>query len=215
MIATTTTRVKLEIAAAIAVLTGGGVGFHSWLDEHDARLTSEATAKTSQIAFDKAAEQIRIEHAAEQLRDKQSADKVSAILATAAAAKTPEQIVRYLPTQLPTKIPIEITIPKPTIDNPTPNAIASIPQSELPLLRDTFAKCKTDAVALGTCTADIASRDREMVQADIKIKAMTDERDSWKKAAGATKWQRAKHVIELGLALAVGIAVDRAAAHKP
>jgi hypothetical protein len=208
------TRVKLEIAAAIAVLAGGGIGFHSWIGEHDARLTAETTAKTSQIAFDKASEQIRIERAAEQLRDKESAERISGILADAAKAKTPEQIVHYLPTQLPTKIPIEISIPKPTIDNPTPNAIASIPQSELPLLRDTFAKCKTDAVALRTCTADIASRDREMAQADIKIKAMTDERDTWKKAAGATKWQRAQHVIELGLALAVGIAVDRAAAHK-
>jgi hypothetical protein len=54
-----------------------------------------------------------------------------------------------------------------------------------------------------------------MVQAQAQIKSMTEQRDTWKAAAGATKWQRAKHVLELGLAIGVGIAVDRAAAKKP
>jgi hypothetical protein len=210
----TTMRVKLEIAAAIAVLAGAGVGFHSWIGEHDARLTAEATSKVQQQAFDKAGEQIRIERAAEAIRDKQSADTIAAIMSKASAAKTPEQIAQYIPTQLPTKIPIEISIPRPTLDNPTPKAIATIAQSDLPILRDTLAKCQTDAIALSTCDADKASRDREMVQAQAQIKSMTEQRDTWKAAAGATKWQRAKHVLELAIALGVGVAVDRAGQHK-
>lgn len=208
------TRVKLEIAAAIVVLAGGGVGFHSWKGEHDAKIIAEVTAKVAQKAFDQAGEQMKIERAADAIRDKQAADTIAGILAKASAAKTPEQSAEYLRTQLPTKIPIEFSFPKPTTENPNPKAIASIAREDLPILRDATAKCEADAVGFSNCKEDLASRDRQIALAKVQIKAVQDERDTWKKAAGGTKWQRARHLLELGLALGVGIAVDRAAQKK-
>lgn len=208
------THTKIWLAAAGLVLVSSLVGFRSWLGEHDARLTAEASAKASQKAFDAAGEQIRIERAADAIRDKQAADTIAGILAKASAAKTPEQSAAYIRTQLPTKIPIEFSFPKPTIDNPTPKAIAEIAQPDLLILRDTIAKCQTDAVGFSNCKEDLASRDRQIELAKVQIKAVQDERDTWKKAAGGTKWQRAKHLLELGISLGVGIAVDRAVQKK-
>jgi hypothetical protein len=208
-----TLRVKLELLAGVLVLIIAAIAGRAWLSEHDARLRAESDAHSRQEAFDKAGEQMKAEKAADLERDKQTAASLAQIAAAAAAQRTPAQIASWIPTQLPTPQPITITVPPATPANPTPDAIASIPQADLPALRDSIANCQRATLEATSCKADLASRDREGVLAQKQIEALKGEVQDWKKAAGKTFWSRTWQYTQIAVAGGLGYAIGHAA-HK-
>jgi hypothetical protein len=186
-------RAWIEIALAVAVLVGGIIFFEGWMSEHDARLKAETTITEQKKAFDQASAQMKALEDADLERSKQTAAAVAAIQATAAKQVTPEQIATWIPKQLPGPVPITLTVPAATPSNPHPDAVASIPQSDLPALRDEIASCQTCAVKLTASTQDAASKAEQLRVAGEQLSAAEKERDAYKTAlAGGTKWQRIK-----------------------
>lgn len=208
-----TTRAKIEIICAIAILIVAAIAVRSWLAEHDARLKAEADAKSRQEVFDQAGAQIKQIQTAADERDRQAAARIDDLVKTAAAAKTPIQIAGYSQQQLADAIAgIKITVPAPTPADPHPAAVATIPEASLGQLRDAIAKCQVDGVQLSTCSSDLEGRKREQALAQTQIEQLQGQVQDYKKAAGKTFWMRAWHYTELGLAVAAGAAIGKAAA---
>jgi hypothetical protein len=206
-----TMRAKIEIAVGILCLILAGIGFSSWLGEHDSRLQAQATVAAQKEVFDKAADQIKSIQQADAERDKQTAATIAQLSATALAQKTPQQIASWIPQQVPgLPQPITITVPPSTTANPTPDAVASIPQIDLPKLRDTIESCQVNTLRLNSCLADVASRDSQIkILKETTIPAIEKERDAYKTALkGGTFWQRTKRA---GKWLLIGAGVGAAA----
>src|ERR1700733_11877309 len=96
-----TLRAKIEIAAAIAVFFIGWWCVYGWLSEHDARIKEESDVKAQQSVIDGNAAAIKTINDAIASRDEQAKQKDAAIAASAAAQKTPQQIAKWIPIQVP------------------------------------------------------------------------------------------------------------------
>ncbi len=212
-----TFRDKAEIVAAIAFflsMFAYGSALHA---ERSRRLTAEATEKTLQaeVADDK--KQIADLQLEDQARDKAAADQVQKLQAAAAAAQSPAQVVKFIHDQVSAgaPAPIDVSIPKATPANPSPDAIAEIPQVDLPFLRNEISNCSIDAVKVPDLSGDLTSCQAQLKLAGEELSAMQKERDGWKTAAKGGTWaQRIKSgAIKVGVGIAIGVAADEAARH--
>jgi hypothetical protein len=193
---------KVSLAGGVVLLIAAGFGFTAWLQEHDDKLKAQSTVEAQKQVIDAASEQMRQHQEADKARDEATAKQLDAMQEIAAKAKTPQQIAQWIPQQIPMPQPITVNIPPATAENPKPNAIASIPQVDLPILRDRLEKCNEDAVKITTCQADLKSRDDQLKSAGDKLAGVEKERDGYKAAAnGGTFWLRVKRA---GKWLAIG-----------
>lgn len=188
-----TTRHKLEIAgAAVALLVIAALG-GSWVGAREQAIRAEATVEAQQQVIAASAKQAKDLVEAEAERDKLTAVNVAMLQAAAAKQVTPAEIAKWIPQQLPTPQPITFTIPQATAANRTPNATASIPQADMPALRDQIEQCQVCGAKLTTAQADLSSRDERLVLAGEQLSAMSKERDAYMKAAkGGGFWSRVK-----------------------
>lgn len=201
-------RTKLEIAAVVLVLAGGLFGFRIWLEEHDDRLRAQADAAAAKKVFDQAADQMKQHQDADRARDEATAKQLEAMQKLAAQIQTPAQIAAWLPKQVQVPQAIELKIPPATPQDPTPAAIAAIPQADLPVLKDFVEKCREDAVRLSNCQTDQASKQEQLRLAGEQLSAVERERDAYKAAAaGGTFWTRTKRAAKY---LAIGAAAAAA-----
>jgi len=169
----------------------------------------KATIDAQQEIILASAKQAKDLQDAETQRDKLTAANVAALQAAASRQVTPGEIAAWLPKQLATPQPITFTIPAATAQNPTPNATASIPQADLPVLRDRVEKCQECAAKLTTSEADVSSRDQRLILAGEELSAMTKERNAAVAAAkGGGFWSRMKRS---GKWLAIGAGAGAAA----
>jgi hypothetical protein len=189
-----TLHAKVYLAAGIAILLLSGWFFVIWLQAHDDKLKAQATVEAQQEAFDKAVDEIKSLREADTKRDALTAATIAQLTQAAAAQKTPEQIVRWIPQQAPgLPQPITVNIPPSTPSNPTPNAVASIPQADLPKLRDTIESCQLNAVRVTACAADLASRESQLKIAGEQLSVVEKERDAYQTALkGGTFFTRVK-----------------------
>ena len=203
-------RTKLEIAAGALALAGAAFGATTWLQEHDDRLRAQSDAAAAKKVFDQAADQMKLHIDADKARDEATAKQLDAMQKLAAQIQTPAQIAAWLPKQVPgLPQPITLTLPPATAQNPQPDAQASIPQADLPVLRDVVENCRENSVKLSTCQADQASKQEQLRIAGEQLSAVERERDAYKAAAnGGTFWLRAKRA---GKWLVVGAAVGAGA----
>lgn len=187
-------RTKLEIAAGILAIGGAAFGHSIWLAEHDDRLKAQAEIAAAQKAFDQIAADRRDHEQADKARDDASAKQIEAMQKLASQIQTPAQIAAWIPKQIPgIPQPITISVPPATPQNPQPDAIASIPQADLPTLRDSIEKCREDSVRLTTCQQDKASRDAQIKMADAQIEQLKNEKSSLQtELKGGTFWTRTK-----------------------
>jgi hypothetical protein len=202
-------RTKLEIAAGALFLAGSAFGFTTWLQEHDDRLRAQEQAAAAKKDFDQAADEMKQHADADKARDEATAKQLDAMQKIAAQIQTPAQIAAWLPKQVPgLPQPITVTLPPATAQNPQPDAIASIPQADLPTLRDTVEKCRENSVRLSSCQADQTSKQEQLRLAGEQLSAVERERDAYKTAAkGGTFWTRTKRAgkwIIVGAALGAG-----------
>jgi len=204
-----TSREKWEIgAAAVALVIVVLVG-ESWLGAREDAIRLKATIDAQQQVIAATAKQAKDIQDAEVERDKVTAANVAALTAAAAHQTTPAEIAAWLPKQLATPQPITFTIPAATPANPTPAAVASIPQADLPALRDQISQCQVCAAKLTTAEEDLDSQKKETQLSGEELSAMTKERDTWKTAAkGGTFWSRTKRAAKW---VVIGIAVGAVA----
>jgi hypothetical protein len=191
-----TVRLKAELAAAVLALGLGVVGVRSWRSERNARAAAEQTAAADQKQIDQASHEITALKSADAARDKQTAVQLADLETAAQAAKTPVQITKYLTASFARSgapVPVTIMIPAATLANPNPAAIASLPEIDLPFLRDQAEKCQADALEVTTDAADLASCRAQMKLAGEQLSAAENQSDAWKKAAnGGTFLTRLK-----------------------
>lgn len=206
-----TTRAKVELVAGILVLVACLVGFRAWLAEHDARLKSESDATAQKAIASKADDLIKQLRDADKERAAQTAAEVARAKDDAAKQVTAAQIAAWIPKQIPnTPQPITVNIPPATVANPKPDAIANIPQADMPALRDYISGCQVSTLQLSSCQKGLASRDEQLKQSDVKLTAMTNQRndlqDELKGGTFFTRVKKAGKWILFG-ALAAGAAV--------
>jgi hypothetical protein len=113
--------------------------------------------------------------------------------------KTTPQMIPYVQREIAPNVPIPITvnIPPATKENPTPDATFSVPQADLPIIRDRLSKCDIDALEVSTCHADIASKNDQLKTAGEKLSAVSNQRDAYKtELNGGTFWRRTKTALK-------------------
>lgn len=205
-------RTKWEIAGAVAaVLILVWCGYY-WLQEHDARMKADATVAANEQKTKEIDARDAVLKSDQAKRDADSAAREAALVEAVKDLKTPAQITPFVQKELAPAAPqpITINIPKSTPDNPTPNAIVSIPQADLPSVRDRLNKCDIDANAITTCREDSDTKNKQLANAALKLNAANNERDAYKlELAGGTFWRRTKTALKfVGIgAAAAGVAI--------
>jgi hypothetical protein len=206
------TAIHAKVAAG--VLAAGGVlyGGYTLVQEHDARVRAEAIvtanekiAKTAEVQALALKDEIA-------KRDQAALDREKALIDAVAKLKTTPQIVPYVQSSLAPNapVPIIVTVPAATAANPTPNAVISVPQADLPALRDRLSNCDLNAVRFMTCQSDAVANAERLRLAGVALSAAETERDAYKtELKGGTFWRRTKKALEfvgLGVAIAIGAA---------
>ena len=193
-----TLRTKLEALAAIALLATSAFIARSWLDAHDDQLRLRATIDAQQTVIAQAQQQTQQLAAAEKQRDAQTQATLASMQQAAAKIQTPQQIAQWIPPQLATPAPITVNVPPATAANPAPDAIATIPQQDLPVLRNEIESCKECAVKLAAAQQDLFTEDQQLKLAGAQLSATQRERDAaltaakggslWRRVARSTRW---------------------------
>ena len=130
-----TLRAKLELAAAIVAAIAAVLGFRSWLLEHDLRMKTQAMVESQQKILDQSTDQAKQLSAARAKADEQTAAQIDAMNGRS-EVQTASKIAQWLPKQIPgAPAPIEARLPASTPENPTPDAVVTVPQEDLPILR--------------------------------------------------------------------------------
>lgn len=200
-----------SLAAATILI---GIAFRSWIAEHDARLKAETFSRVDEKVAETSASEIKALQDQITARDVQTAATLESMKQLVSKVQTPQQISTWIPQQLPTPTPITVNVPPSTAANPMPNAIASIPQEDLPSIRDAIAGCQECKVRLSAAQADSAAKDQQLKQAGAALSAKQDEVDNWKKAARGTFWSRTKSALKYIVAGGViGVAVTCGSGH--
>lgn len=171
---------KLEVGLGLAVLGLCVFLYHQKLDAQDA-VAEEKLKDTIARQQDKitASDQV-VEQAQEQLKAKQM-ELENARRTT----QTPSQVLKILPSYVPgLPSPIVANIPAPTASNPNPEPVsATIPAEDLKPLFDELSTGKEAQAKLAACEVTVT-------QDDIKIEAITKERDAYKNVKKPGFWRR-------------------------
>ena len=197
----------MALAALACAIALGYIG----LEEHDARVRAEATVKASQTVADSAATQQKDLAAAEQQRDAQTAATLAAMEKLVATVKTPQQAASFVASSVPVPQPITVNIPQATPAEPTPPATFTVPQADLPAIRDAVATCQECSLKLQSALADSSSKDAQLKAAGEQLSAVSNERDAYKKAVNGTFLSRVKTAAKY---MALGAAIGALAARK-
>lgn len=187
------TRTKIEIALGLLLAAAAVFVFYSWLEAHDDRVKMQATVNAQSKVIDQQKQDAAALAAEENRRDAALSTQLGAMREAAGKLQTAQQIAAWIPAQLKTPAPIAISVPPATKTNPAPPATASIPQVDLPALRDSLESCSECQTRLGVAQQDIASRDAQLKIAGEQLSAMQRERDAAMQAAkGGGFWTRLK-----------------------
>ncbi len=186
-----TLRAKIEALAAITILVAAAILMRTYLDARADQLRLQATIAAQQGIIASAQQQMQSLDAAAKQRDAQTLATIAAMQQVVARVQTPQQIASWIPPQLPTPAPLAVSIPSATAANPAPDAIARIPQQDLPAIRDMIESCKECRVKLNAAQQGVASKDQQLSLAGEQLSAMQRERDAALTAAkGGNLWRR-------------------------
>lgn len=183
------------LAAAAALLAVSGYLGSSWLAAHDAQVKLAATLDAQKTVIDQAQRDRDAHAAADKARDAQTAATIASMQKALEKVQTPAEIAAWLPKQAPAAAPQPITIQMPpaTAANPAPAATVSVPQADLPAIRDQIEQCRECSLKLATAQQDVASRDAQLKSAGEQLSALERERDAAVKASrGGGFWARVK-----------------------
>lgn len=209
---TISARAKAEIFAIVIAIAIGAYGFHTWLAEHDARIRAQDQVSAAQKSFDQASEQLKQSQQAQAAKDAATQATIAKLADDAAEQKTPQQITKWIPTQLGS-LPAPIkTTPAPA-SNPAAPVVYEVPQVDLDFLKNDIATCQQQAVALAGAKADVTSCQAQQKILNGQINDLEKQRDALQaELKGGTFWQRVKHDAKIvGVGAAIGAAAALAA----
>jgi hypothetical protein len=130
---------------------------------------------------------------AQKQRDAETQATLASMQRAAAKIQTPQQIASWIPPQLATPAPITVDVPPATASSPAPDAIARIPQQDLPVLRNEIESCKECSVKLAAAQMNLDGKDQQLKLAGAQLSATQRERDAAITAAkGGSFWRRAQ-----------------------
>jgi hypothetical protein len=170
------------------------VAFHSWQQEHDARLLADQQIASSDAAVKASAQQIGVLEKQITGNDAKSARDLASLEKTIAAVKTPQQAAADLP-QVAANLPAPVTV--------QPDSSISFPKEDvLPLFQD-LADGKVCAVKLAQCQADYATeqqiasqKDSQLTEKNKEITALKKPKGFWKRVTGTLK--------QVGIGIGIG-----------
>jgi len=178
----------------------GGIAllaFHSWKEEHDARLLAEQQIKASDAAVKVSQDQITTLQKQISVNDAKSAQQIAALSKLVTSVKTPAQAAAEIPQVAP-------NLPSPVVVEPD-NSIAFPKEDVLPLFQD-LAEGKTCAVKLAQIQADYAAEQQIAAQKDVQLGARDKEiavlkhpRGFWHRLGSAMK--------QVGIGIGIGVAI--------
>lgn len=184
-------RTKIEALSAILLLAAATFVARSWLEAHDDQLRLRATIDAQQTVIEHAQQQMQSLEAAQKQRAAETQATLASMQQAAAKIQTPQQIASWIPPQFATPAPITIDVPPPTAANSAPDAIAHIPQQDLPVLRDAIESCKECSVKLAAAQMNLDGKDQQLKLAAAQLSATQRERDAAIAAAkGGSFWRR-------------------------
>ena len=165
----------------LALVALAALGARSWLASRDAAVQLAATVAAQKQLLDQAV-------AREQQRDAELAKSLSDIAHAKNNVATPAQAVAAFPSALPPlPRPVSIDLPKPQPDDPTPPAVATVPQDDLKPLYDYLQDCRA-------CQAQLAAAQGDLTDERSQVAALTKERDAAVRLArGGGFWSRLRH----------------------
>lgn len=188
-----TIRAKLELLAAALLLCASAIIVSSWSEYRTDRLQMQSTLTSQKLIIEQAQQQIKALQEGNKNRDKATQSAVAQMHRTAAQIQTPLQIANWIPSQLHTPSPIRFSMPTPTPSNPSPDAIATIPERDLLSLREVVESCKECKLELQTAKRDLASTNQQLQLAGEQLSATQRQRDAALAVAkGGTFWRRLK-----------------------
>ncbi len=223
-----TLRTKIEIALAALAIALAAFAFQTWLEAHDDRVKMQATIAARSRLINEQKQQAAALAQQEKSRDAALQSQIDAMQKSVAAIATPQQIAAWLPAQVQTPAPITIQVPAaPSAssgaapgqgtgkNSAAPPASATIPQIDLPSLRDYVETCKECQARLATSTQDLASKDQQLKLAAEQLTATERQRDAAITAAkGGSFWTRVRRNAHwLAIGAGVGAAAVCAAGH--
>lgn len=186
-----TLRGKVELVAVFLVLVAVALIVPTWIESQNDRLKLQSTLDSQNAVIQQAQQKLKALQDADKLRDLQTQADIAAMRRAAGKAKTPQQIAAWLPSQLPTPSPVIFKLPAPSATNPTPAAVVTVPQNDLPVLRNFVESCKECTANLQAAQQDAASKTQQLQLAGEQLAAAERERDAAIAASkGGTLWRR-------------------------
>lgn len=173
---------KWTIAAVVVLAVLLGVGGYELIKEHDARILSESTQTAQKQIIDtsqKSIDQAKTEQA-------KIASDLKGELATIAGQRTivvtPQQAAAVVNAIPNIAQPVQVQNVPATSSSPASQQIV-IPQDDIPALQKYKLDCDESSAKLTACSLNAAKSEEIQKDTDTQLKAMTTERDSWKKTA--------------------------------
>lgn len=170
------------IIAALALFA-----FHTWLQEHDARLLAETQVKQSEEVVTDLRSQIAS-------RATETAAAKQVIIREVHDAATPAQQIALIPKLA--EVPLNPA--------PLPDAPSAVKVELAPLIAQ-LAKCKDDAISLGACRQDTLSLDSIIFEKEKEVKALGQKPGFWKRLVSDSR--------KIGVGAAIGLGVGIALHH--
>lgn len=175
------------------------VAFHSWKEEHDARLLASQQVKISEAAVKSSQDQIVSLQQQIAANDAKSAQQIASLEKLVQSVKTPQQVAVQLP-QVAPNLPVQPTVQA--------DDSISFPKADvLPLFQD-LAAGKEAEVQLTQCQADYkseqqiaAQKDAQLEQKNTEIKVLKQPRSFWHRVGTTMK--------EVGIGIGIGLTVAR------
>lgn len=181
-------------AATIFALGGTGIALSAWRGAHDAWVQAQGTIREQEQTVRQAKQSAARIASEEKRRDEAEAAQLAGMKKQVERLKSTREIAAWLPKQVPTPEPVKIKVPQATKTSPTPAAVATIPQPDLPALRDYVESCKVCSVKLHAAQQDLAAQKQQLQLAGERLSAVEKERDAALKAAkGGGFWHRMKN----------------------
>lgn len=178
--------ILLLVLAAAAFYAG-----KQWMAARDARTAMDATISAQGQIIAQQKDQMNKLAAQIATRDEATTNELAAMQAQVKKLATAQQIAAWLPKQLPLPEPTTIEIPPATKANPAPPATATIPQPDLPVIRDFVESCRECQLKLSVAQQDEAAKDQQLKLAGEQLSAAEAQRDAAIKAAkGGSFWKR-------------------------
>ena len=202
---------KALLAAVAVTLLLAAMAIGSYIGAREDRIRMQATLDAQKAVIQQAAQERQRHVQEDAARDTAAQKQLDAMQQLLQRnVQTPQQIARWAPQQVQVPQPINVNIPPATPQNPSPDAVATIPQVDLPAIREAIAGCKECKLKLETAQQDLASQKEQLRLAGEQLSAVERERDAALKAAkGGGFWQRTGRAAKWFL---IGAAAGAAAA---